>query len=196
MASTVQPPVTALSFLKELGADKVPHLANRFLLEHLIETYRILADWDHDSPVTLAGLMHSVYGTIAFQRACLAPSERQRLRAVIGERAERLVYLFGAMDRDLFLDHLGSNRIVSRFGDGEIAVSDAETRIMCEILFANDLDLAIAKKGADRPDKIEKKLGPLFNKTAEYLSAAAKNAYRDAIGQNTAGENKTAQDRV
>jgi SsrA-binding protein len=29
---------------------------------------------------------------------------------------------------------------------------------MCEILFANELDLAIAKKGADRPDKIEKKL--------------------------------------
>ena len=181
MESTVSPPEAALSFLNELGADKVPHLANRFLLEHLIETYRILADWDHDAPVTLAGLMHSVYGTVAFKRACLAPSERQRLRAVIGERAERLVYLFGAMERDLFLDHLGSNRIVSRFEDGEIEVSDEETRIMCEILFANDLDLAIAKKGADRPDKIEKKLGPLYRQTAEFLTPAAQKSYREAI---------------
>jgi hypothetical protein len=181
MEKTVSPPEAIISFLKELGADKIPHLANRFLLKHLIETYSILAGWRHDSSVELAGLMHSVYGTIAFQRACLKPSERQRVRAVIGERAERLVYLFGAMDRDLFLDNLGSNRIVSRFGDGEIELSDEETRNMCEILFANDLDLAIAKKGADRPDKIEKKLGPLYRQTVKFLTPAAQKSYREAI---------------
>jgi hypothetical protein len=181
MTSSVSPPEAVLSFLEGLGADKIPHLANRFLLKHLVETYRILVDWRHDRAVALAGLMHSIYGTVAFRRACLAPSERQRVRAVIGRRAERLVYLFGAMERDLFLKHLGSNRIVSRFGDGEIALSDAETRAMCEILFANDLDLAIAKKGADRPDKIEKKLGPLYRQIAEYLTPAAQKAYREAI---------------
>jgi len=181
MESAVAPPKAAISFLKELGADTIAHRANRTLLEHLLATYALLARWRHEQPVAVAGLMHSVYGTAAFETACLAPSERGRVRAIVGERAERLAYLFSAMERDRFLDTLGSNRIVSRFGEGSIAVSDADTRIMCEILFANELDLAIAKKGADRPDKIEKKLGPVFNRLADYLSAAAKNAYREAI---------------
>ncbi|MFQ5625818.1 MAG: DUF6817 domain-containing protein [Methyloligellaceae bacterium] len=196
MESAVSPPKSAISFLKELGADTIAHHANRNLLEHLIATYELLAGWHHEQAVALAGLMHSVYGTAAFETACLAPSERGRVRAIVGERAERLAFLFSAMERDQFLDTLGSNLIVSRFGDGTTAVSDADTRIMCEILFANELDLAIAKKGADRPDKIEKKLGPVFKKTAEYLSTAARNAYRDAIGRKPAGENKSAQDRV
>ena len=183
MESAVSPPKAAISFLKELGADTVAHRAGRSLLEHLIATYQLLAGWHHQQPVAVAGLMHSVYGTAAFETACLAPSERGRVRAIIGEQAERLAYLFSAMERDQFLDNLGSNLIVSRFGDGTVVVSDADTRIMCEILFANELDLAIAKKGANRPDKIEKKLGPVFNKLAEYLSTPAKNAFRDAIGK-------------
>jgi hypothetical protein len=184
MESAILPPKSTIAFLKELGADTIAHRANRNLLEHLIAIYELLARWHHEQPVAVAGLMHSVYGTSAFETACVAPSERQRVRAIVGEQAERLAYLFSAMERDQFLDSLGSNRIVSRFGDGAIAVSDADTRILCEILFANELDLAIAKKGADRPDKIEKKLGPVFKKTADYLSTAAKNAYCDAIGQN------------
>lgn len=184
MESAVLPPKSAIAFLKELGADTIAHRANRNLLEHLIAIYELLARWHHEQPVAVAGLMHSVYGTSAFETACLAPSERQRVRAIVGEQAERLAYLFSAMERDQFLGSLGSNRIVSRFGDGAIEVSDADTRILCEILFANELDLAIAKKGADRPGKIEKKLGPVFNQTAEYLSIAARNAYRDAIRKN------------
>lgn len=181
MESAVAPPEAAISFLKELGADKIAHRANRTLLEHLIATYQLLARWRHQQPVALAGLMHSVYGTDAFETACLAPSQREPVRAIVGEEAERLAYLFSAMERDRFLGALGSNAIVSRFGEGTIAVSGADTRILCEILFANELDLAIAKKGADRPEKIEKKLAPVFNILAEYLSAAAKNAYCEAI---------------
>ena len=189
MESAVAPPKAAVSFLKELGADTIAHRAGRTLLEHLLATYRLLARWHHEQPVAVAGLMHSVYGTAAFETACLAPSQREPVRAIVGEQAERLAYLFSAMERDQFLDTLGSNLIVSRFGDDTIVVSDADTRNLCEILFANELDLAIAKKGANRPDKIEKKLGPVFNKLAEYLSTPARNAYRDATGQQTSGLN-------
>jgi len=184
MESPVAPPKSAVSFLKELGADTVEHRANRYLLEHLIATYELLSAWHHEPAIAVAGLMHSVYGTAAFETACLAPTERYRVRTVIGDEAERLAYLFSAMKRDQFLDTLGGNVVVSRFGEGEIAISDEDTRIMCEILFANELDLAIAKKGADRPDKIEKKLGPVFEQIKAYLSAAAQNAYSEAIGQN------------
>jgi len=198
MESIAPPPKPVIAFLKELGADTIAHRANCTLLEHLIAIYDLLAGWHHDQPVAVAGLLHSIYGTVAFETACLTPSERNRVRSIVGERAERLAYLFSAMERDQFLDALGSNLIVSRFGEGAIAVSNADTRILCEILFANELDLAIAKKGADRPDKIEKKLGPVFNKTAEYLSTAAKHAYRGAIGQNQniVGGNNTSQDCV
>jgi hypothetical protein len=184
METTVSPPNSVISFLKELGADKIEHRANRYLLEHLIATFDLLSTWQHEQPITVAGLMHSIYGTAAFKTACLLPAERQRVRAIIGDEAERLAYLFSAMDRDRFLDTLGSNLIVSRFGDGTIEISDADTRIMCEILFANELDLAVTKKGADRPDKIEKKLAPIYNITADYLSPAAKSAYLEATRQD------------
>ena len=183
MEITVSSPKSAISFLKELGADTVEHRANRYLLEHLIATYELLSAWHHEQAIAVAGLMHSVYGTAAFETACLAPNERHRVRTVIGDEAERLAYLFSAMKRDQFLDALGENVVVSRFGEGEIAISDEDTRIMCEILFANELDLAIAKKGADRPDKIEKKLGPVFERLKDFLSKPAQNAYSEAINE-------------
>jgi hypothetical protein len=186
METAISPPAAIIAFLQELGADKVEHRANRDLLEHLVATYDLLRAWRHDEPVAIAGLMHSVYGTAAFETACLPPSERARVRNVIGSQAERLAFLFSAMDRDQFLNTLGDNKVVSRFDGEQIKITDEETRIMCEILFANELDLAIAKKGADRPDKIEKKLGPTYTQIADYISPEAKQAYLAAIttGQN------------
>jgi hypothetical protein len=191
MASALSPPATALSFLKALGADQVEHRAGRSLLDHLCATYALLAGWGHDPAVAMAGLMHSIYGTDAFETACLAPTERARVTAEIGEDAERLAYLFSAMKRDAFLADLGADRIASRFGDGMLEVSPHDTRIMCEILFANELDLAIAKKSRARPDKIEKKLGPVYSQLADYLSDQAHNAYRQAIDPANAADKES-----
>lgn len=171
----------AVMFLKSLGAGKVSHAAERSLLAHLTAVFDVLHTWGHPHHIALAGLMHSIYGTDAFTHACLPPDKRDDVRAVIGDDAERLAYLFSALEREPFLAGLDQNSIASRFGDGPLAVTRDEMRLLCEILFANEYDLAIAKKGLDRPDKIEKKLAPVYTILSDYLSPAAHSAYRKAI---------------
>lgn len=177
------PPQSAMNLLVRIDADHVAHRAERNLMTHLQATYDLLVSWDSPEEVALAGLFHSVYGTDAFEHACLLPAERALVRAVIGEEAERLAYLFCALERDEFLADIGSSRLVSRFEDGLIDVSAGETRAMCEILLANEIDLAIAKKGSDRPDKIEKKVGPIYALIKDYVSPAATACYRLATAK-------------
>jgi len=178
MNFTSAPPQAAIDLLVRIDAEHVPHRAERNLMTHLEATYELLASWEAPEPIALAGLFHSVYGTDAFEHACLLLEERAQVRAVIGKEAERLAYLFCALDRDEFFADVGSSRLVSRFGDGVIDVSDGETRAICEILLANEIDLAIAKKGADRPDKIEKKVGAVYALIKDYVSPAAAACYR------------------
>src|SRR5258708_11425671 len=78
-------------FLVALGTDKVPHTDEVFLA-HLIGVYRDLKDWDCDEDVCRAGMFHSIYGTEKFQLFSLPLARRGEVRALIGERAERLAY--------------------------------------------------------------------------------------------------------
>lgn len=184
MSDTTQtntPPQAVIDLLNNVGADTLDHRANRHLLEHLLSTYNLLSGWGHDAPVAVGGLLHSIYSTSAFEVACLAPTERDKVRTAAGNEAENLAYLFSAMDRTDFLNRLGTNKMLDRFENKDIDISKDETRHMCEILFANELDLAIAKKGADRPDKIEKKLAPCFEQLKAFLTPSAHTAYFDAI---------------
>ncbi len=180
MCAAAPPPEAALTLLRELGADVVRHHAGRTLLEHLIATHDLLTGWQCTPDVAVAGLFHSIYGTSEFNTACLPPDARAQVSDVIGDGAERLAYLFSAMSRDNFLENIGQGRVKSRFGDGELCVSDDETGALCDILLANELDLAIAKKGKDRPDKIAKKVGPIFEIIGAHVSRAAADAYAEA----------------
>lgn len=173
------PPEDAIEFLKMLGADTIAHKADRNLLAHLTVTYDLLNEWGHNHDVALAGLFHSIYGTTGFDHACVTPDRRVDIRRVIGAPAERLAYFFSAMQRDDFLERLGKNVLLDRFADREIALDDTDTKHLAEILFANELDLAIVKKGRNRPDKIAKKAGPIFHLLNDYLSPAARTAYHN-----------------
>lgn len=180
MPNPASPPADVLALLKELGAEEIGHHAGRSLMQHLCATYRLLGEWGAPEPLALAGLCHSVFSTSEFGDARLDPGNRDRVRAVIGSQAERLAFLFCAMDRQAFLATLGQDVIVNRFEGESLAIEPHETRACCEVLLANELDLAIAKKGADRPDKIAKKVGPCFALIEAYVSDAAKQAYRAA----------------
>lgn len=173
-------PAPALAFLEALGAGTVEHRAGRSLLTHLVATHDLLAAWGRPQAVALAGLFHSIYGTSHFEAACLGPGERGRVRTVIGPQAERLAYLFSAMDRDAFLAEPAKGTIASRFGDGAPEVGASDIQALCEILLANELDLALAKKGADRPDRIARKVGPCFALIAPYVSETGRAAYEAA----------------
>lgn len=86
--------------LLEAGTAEIGHAITSFH-DHLVGTWTILDGWGVGGEVSGAGLFHSVYGTDAFDRPTFAVEERARVRTVIGAEAERLVYLFCTVDREL-----------------------------------------------------------------------------------------------
>ncbi|MGE0844746.1 MAG: DUF6817 domain-containing protein [Flavobacteriaceae bacterium] len=176
------PPAAIMAFLREIGAAGVGHHAGRSLEEHLLATWRMLKVFGAPEPVALAGLCHSVYGTDAFDTACLGPADRPRVTAAIGEEAERLAYLFGALRREAFLADPLAPALESRFDEPPLAVTDDERGALADMLLANELDLVIAKKGAGRPDKVAKKVGPVFSTLMPFLSPGARDAYLRLAG--------------
>jgi (p)ppGpp synthase/HD superfamily hydrolase len=86
-------------FLVSHGTDKVPHSQTPFLA-HLIGVYKDLKEWGCDEDLVVAGLFHSIYGTEAFQGFYLPLTERDTIRGLIGEKAERLAYVNCCLTRD------------------------------------------------------------------------------------------------
>jgi hypothetical protein len=88
-------------FLVGLGIDKVGHTQKTYL-GHLVNVYRLMEAQGCDEELCRAGMFHSIYGTERFQGFKLPLDNRPDVRALIGERAERLAYLNCAMDRASF----------------------------------------------------------------------------------------------
>ena len=86
-------------FLKELGAAEIGHSENTYLA-HASGVYRDLKSWGCSQELCDAGMFHSIYGTELFQKFTLPLERRSEVQELIGERAERLVYLNCCMLRD------------------------------------------------------------------------------------------------
>jgi hypothetical protein len=123
-------------FLVSLGTDKVPH-TNEVFLAHLIGVYRDLESWACDEEVCRAGMFHSIYGTEKFQRFSLALERRAEVRALIGNRAERLAYANSAMDRASFdraaSDSGESYTIADRFTGRPIMLDRGDFDDLCRV---------------------------------------------------------------
>lgn len=91
-----------IDFLRNLGTEDVPHSGDKGFLAHLIGVFRDLDAWGCDQDVCRAGLFHSIYGTELFRRFSLPLDRREDVRALIGERAERLAFANCLMDRSSF----------------------------------------------------------------------------------------------
>lgn len=85
------------------------------LLSHFRGTYDLLRRWGSPEAVCLAGLLHGVYGTWNVSHKTLNLDERDTLRALVGEEAEALVYLFAVTERPAgFIESLDRHPIVLR----------------------------------------------------------------------------------
>ena len=121
-----------LAQLRAWGADETPHGESR-LDHHLADTYAVLRGWGQPDEVCLAGLAHSVYGTEIFTASILARDRRSELRQLIGDWAERLVYIFCASNRRELrtaaeaVDGASALRVKNRWNDGEIIEVDMAT---------------------------------------------------------------------
>jgi hypothetical protein len=80
-------------------ADLVRH-ARGSLEQHLAGTHDVLRRWGQPERVRLAGLFHSAYSTEVFAVRVFGARERPRVRELVGEDAERLVFAFSACRRE------------------------------------------------------------------------------------------------
>ena len=88
-----------IAFLESEGAARHGHGPGRSLLDHLRETASILDRWGQPAWLQHAALVHSVYGTEARRRRLISPARRAEVSELVGERAERVAYLFAAIPR-------------------------------------------------------------------------------------------------
>jgi len=83
--------------------EKVPavleHTGSATFDEHLKGVQAVLRFWDSPIHLTSAGLFHSIYGTEGFQGFSVPLSERPIIRGLIGDKAEKLVFVFCMVDR-------------------------------------------------------------------------------------------------
>ncbi|MGD9851489.1 MAG: DUF6817 domain-containing protein [Nitrospirales bacterium] len=96
---------TYIDALGALGANSVPH-SKRKLLDHLIGTHNLLKSWETPYETCLAGLFHSIYGTVHFMNQTVSITSRKTIQDLIGQEAELLVFLFCVTDRqELFANN-------------------------------------------------------------------------------------------
>jgi hypothetical protein len=85
--------------LVERGASDHAH-SGATLLTHLLGTYELLQRLGAPEAVSLAGLLHSVYGREE-GRGLVSELDRQRLQAMAGRDAEHIAFLYSRMFRHL-----------------------------------------------------------------------------------------------
>mmetsp|Transcript_31798 Transcript_31798/g.45206 ORF Transcript_31798/g.45206 Transcript_31798/m.45206 type:complete len:260 (+) Transcript_31798:3-782(+) len=89
--------------LNDYVASHVPDVLNHNgfapLDHHLKGVQAVLRFWESDEHIVKAGLFHSIYGTEGFQGFTLDLKERNNIRELIGEKAERMVFNFCMIDR-------------------------------------------------------------------------------------------------
>jgi uncharacterized protein DUF6817 len=171
--------------LKELGVGEFAHL-NGSLEEHLLGTYELLAAWKNPRFVCVAGLYHAVYGTqpmkaLGIPHNDYSPSDRPKIRKIIGARAEALVYLYGACDRDYFYPQIGSRSAAyrDRFTGTASVLAPRPLSNLLEITMANELEICRSSRAL--LEQHRSWFVRLFDRFEGYVSTRAFARYRETF---------------
>jgi len=169
--------------LKDLGVGEFGHL-NGNLESHLLGTYKLLMDWNNHEYICDAGLYHAVYGTqpmikLGIPHKEYSPSDRPKIRKIIGVESERLVYLYGACDRDYLYPQIGSPTSIyrDRFTGNKLKLSSKTLKDILEITMANELEICIS--GPSIKENSRNYLVELFDRFIGLVSAKAYNRYNE-----------------
>jgi hypothetical protein len=134
--------VTELSqFLLDHGAAKRGH-TGATLYDHLMATAAILESWNAPDHVCKAALFHSIYGTEYFKDAVLTLADRDRVRPLIGDDAERIAYLFCVFERRSLYTALdrGEPFSISNRDGTPMPVSPRDIQDLAYVVWANALE--------------------------------------------------------
>jgi pimeloyl-ACP methyl ester carboxylesterase len=164
----------ALALLDSRNAARVAHPGGT-LLAHLQRTAHRLESWGAAPPLVAAGLCHAAYGTQGFAGALFTLTERELLRARIGDEAEAIVYAYCAWDRAHSLPTRGELR--DRFSGEHWVPAEHLRRQLAELIAANELDVAEHAALSQR-ELVE--IGELLISCEPQLSLAAHAALRSA----------------
>ena len=135
------------AWLRERGAETIEHPGGT-LYAHLARVHERLADLGHGPDVCLAGLAHAAYGTDGFDRILLDPADREPLRALVGERAEHLVHVYGGCDRSRTWDGFGESRqVVDRWSGQATVLPDELATGFADLSIVNELDVSEQDRG-------------------------------------------------
>jgi len=130
-------------FLRERGGDDVSHTGGSYV-GHCAAVYRDMKEWGYSEELALAGFFHSVYGTGIFQRFKLELDQREPLRELIGERAERLCFLNCSIVYDEFdklLDQReGPYRMPGRLTGETLEIDDRDFQDLVAIHLVDRLE--------------------------------------------------------
>lgn len=133
---------TVKAWLRERGAEHIDHPGGT-LYAHLSRVHDRLGALGHDPDVRLAGLAHAAYGTDGFDLTLLAVTDRAALRALVGDRAEALIYRYGACDRSRTWRALPASRQVwDRFTGVPLPLEPDQVRPFTDLSIVNELDVA------------------------------------------------------
>jgi hypothetical protein len=129
------------AWLRAHGAESIEHPGGT-LQAHLGRVRDRLARAGAEEYVQLGGLTHAAYGTDGFPVTLLDVTERASLRALVGERAEMLVYRYGGCDRGRTWRALPATGLIwSRFTGHSDAPPPDELRAFVDLSVVNELDL-------------------------------------------------------
>lgn len=170
--------VDAIDLLVSRGAREIAHPGGT-LLAHLERVHALLERWEARPALRLAGLCHAFYGTDGFPTALGEVTRRDELAAVIGEEAERLVYLYAGCDRAFSYPRLTAGPVKERFTGDVLHPPLASRRDFAEITVANELDIVNVNP------EIRARYGPelraLFTSWERLLSAPARQAVQATL---------------
>lgn len=135
-----------------------------------------------DPAIQTAGLCHACYGTDGFAHAILGPEQRAVLIGLIGEDAERLVYLYGSVERTDAYPRLAQPGAISfrdRFTRETIQPPEADVRAFVELTAANELD--VLRQNQVLADAHGERLLGLLTSTRQRLSDAAWESWQQLL---------------
>jgi hypothetical protein len=177
-------------FLIEHGALDAAH-GTRCLLDHLLGTFRFLREWGNPTPICIAGLFHTYYGSESYKKGLEVATIQQRrlLRRVIGVEAEELVWLYSCAEHSILF---GPEAPGSMEGKSEGGGWVQRRSALLEICLANFLEqlheaLTLLPYGSLYPTFDQ------FRSVSRFLSPAAREALEMWFKRSTIGPRRVIQ---
>lgn len=178
--------------LLKLGTHLVSH-SHSNLHTHLVGVYKMLKRWGCPERVALAGLFHSVYSTDEFHGFALPMTERGQIKNVIGEQAERLVYIYSVATNESLRRSVvsgGKPQLVDRLTAAPLEVSEQEFTDLLWLRLANNLEVKAREIRVNGTGVLRR--ANFWRQVAERLGDKPRESWHEVYGVNVGGASDSA----